>query len=251
MNPEAYREMAAVEDRHWWFVGRRQVLSSLLASLELDSQAAILEVGCGTGGNLEMLRSFGIVRAVEMDSSARAIAIQKTNSQCEIRAGACPDDIGFDDERFDLICMFDVLEHIERDLDTLCALRQRLRKNGRILLTVPAYQWLYGPHDRFLHHKRRYSAGELRAKASGAGLRPIRMSYFNTLLFPLAALARVKDRMLGATKATGQGMPPQIVNKVLKATFASERFLLKGMNLPFGVSIVCLLRASDSREDVS
>lgn len=248
MNPDAYLEMAAVEDRHWWFVGRRQILSNFLSTLDLDPQSSIIEVGCGTGGNLGMLAEFGRVHAIEMDPNARAIAIRKTNGQCDIRAGSCPNDIGFGEERFDLICMFDVLEHVEQDVETLIALRHHLKNDGRILLTVPAYQWLYGPHDNFLHHKRRYSARGLREKVLKAGLSPIRMSYFNTLLFPFAAIARLKDKIFKNSKASGQAVPSKMINSVLRATFAAETVLLKTTNLPYGVSILCLLKAAGSEE---
>ena len=175
MNPAAYIEMAETESRHWWFLGRRAILSRVIANLALPQNSKILEVGCGTGGNLKMLAKFGEVSALEMDATAREIAAKKTNNLYDIRAGFCPDDIPFNDQQFDLICMFDVLEHIEKDDETLTSLKKLLNKNGRILITVPAYQWLYGPHDEFLHHKRRYSAGELREKFSIAGLHPIKL----------------------------------------------------------------------------
>ena len=245
MNPAAYQEMAETESRHWWFCGRRTILSGMIEQLDLPENSKILEVGCGTGGNLEMLAKFGEVSALEMDENARAIASKKTNNLYDIRAGYCPDEIPFHDQRFDLICMFDVLEHIEHDTETLIAIKQLLTKNGRILMTVPAYQWLYGAHDEFLHHKRRYSATQLQKKIVDAGLRPVKISYFNTLLFPLAAIVRLKDKLLDNPSATGTSIPPAPINQFFTTVFGAERFLLQRFNLPFGVSLLCVLEASD------
>lgn len=245
MNPAAYLEMAETESRHWWFTARRDILARMIGLLDLPKSANILEVGCGTGGNLDMLAKFGKVSALEMDDTARDIALKKTGNRYDIRSGYCPDVIPFKDQRFDLICMFDVLEHIEQDADTLKALKQLLEKNGRILLTVPAYQWLYGAHDEFLHHKRRYSANQLRSTIAAAGLRSVKMSFFNTILFPLAAIVRLKDKLVGNTTATGTSVPPALLNIVFRKIFGSERFLLEYFNLPFGVSLLCVLEASD------
>jgi len=133
------------------------------------------------------------------------------------------------------------LEHIEKDAETLISLKRLLKKNGRILITVPAYQWLYGSHDEFLHHKRRYSAKVLREKFVTSGLQPLKISYFNTILFPLAAAVRLKDKLLGNQSATGTSVPPALINILLTAIFSSERFLVKHFNLPFGVSLLCVL----------
>jgi SAM-dependent methyltransferase len=236
MEPEAYREMAASEGRHWWFAGRRTILSSLIARLSLRGKSRILELGCGTGGNLEMLARFGEVAAMESDDAARAIALEKTAGRFDIRPGRCPDQIPFAGQRFDLVCLFDVLEHIEDDVATLRAVRALLAPAGRALLTVPAYRWLWSAHDEFLHHRRRYTARELRARTLQAGLRIETLSYFNTLLFPLAAAAR----LLGLD---GRRAPAAPLNGVLRALFGAERFVVGRVPLPFGVSLLAVARA--------
>jgi SAM-dependent methyltransferase len=227
--------MAETEGRHWWFTGRRAILSSLIARLALPPSAQIVEIGCGTGGNLEMLAAFGEVSAMEADDGARAIAAEKTAGRFDIRAGRCPDEIPFAGRRFDLVCLFDVLEHIEEDVATLKAVGGLLAPGGHALITVPAYRWMWSAHDEFLHHKRRYTAGELRRKAVAAGLRIAGLSYFNTLLFPLAAAAR----LLGAP---GTAVPPGPLNRLFRAVFGAERLLVGRVALPFGVSLLAVVR---------
>jgi len=247
MNPAAYLEMAETESRHWWFVGRRVILTRMIETLGLPPDCKILEVGCGTGGNLEMLSRFGAVSALELDDTAREIAENKTSNRFDIRAGHCPDEIPFENQKFDLICMFDVLEHIDQDTESLIALKNILSKNGRILLTVPAYQWLYGVHDEFLHHKRRYSAKQLERKTAAANLVSSRISYFNTILFPLAAIIRLKEKLFRSNVATGSQIPHTFINNLFSKVFGSERFLLERINLPFGVSLLCVLQATDGK----
>jgi SAM-dependent methyltransferase len=243
MSPEAYLEMADTEARHWWFTGRRAILDTVIADLHLPAAASILEIGSGTGGNLDLLAAHGKVSAVEMDPTAMSISIAKTGGRFDIRAGHCPETMPFPAASFDLVCMFDVLEHIEQDRETLALARSMLATGGRILLTVPANRWMWGAHDVFLHHKRRYGAAELRQKARDAKLHLDRITHFNTLLFPLAAAVRIKDRLVGKQSASGTAIPAAPMNLALHHTFGSERHLLRFMRLPFGVSLLAVMSA--------
>lgn len=244
VNPEAYVEMAATESRHWWFKARRKIIESTMVNMALPDGARILEVGCGTGGNLGMLSRHGHVSAMEMDERARQMATEKTRGEFDIRAGSCPRDIPFSGEQFELICLFDVLEHIEQDAATLVALRKQLAPSGRLLITVPAYQWLWSAHDTHLHHKRRYTASQLRKVLRDSGLAVDRTTYFNTLLLPLAVLGRLYDRFASHSKPSGTTTPAAPVNAVLQAIFASERHLLRHINLPAGVSLMGIAHAA-------
>ncbi len=240
MRPEAYIEMAEVQDEHWWFKGRREILRSVIADLPLSESPRILEIGAGTGGNLTMLSQFGSVKATEMDDYARSFARQRTEERVDIRQGSLPDGIPFDDE-FDLVCLFDVLEHVERDLDSLRAIARLVSPAGCLLLTVPAYSWLWSAHDERLGHFRRYTAAGLTRKALEAGWIVRRLTYFNTLLFPLAVGARVIDKMFPGRQPAGTSIPAPIVNSAFYHVLSMEKALLRAFDFPFGVSLMAQL----------
>src|SRR5262245_42277053 len=132
-----YERAAATHEAHWWFTGRRAILKRLLASLALPPQARILEVGCGPGANIGLLRGFGTVAAVEQEAFSREL-VRAHN--VEVLPGALPDELPYAGREFDLVCLFDVLEHVDRDLDALRVLRERLAPDGLLIVTVPAYQ---------------------------------------------------------------------------------------------------------------
>ncbi|CAE6830554.1 hypothetical protein R69927_07536 [Paraburkholderia domus] len=241
MSPDAYLQMAETEAEHWWFRGRRDVLSSVLRRLALPSRARVLEVGSGTGGNLEMLAEFGSVSGIEMDETARMLTAKSTGERFDIRAGRCPDDLPFDRERFDLICFFDCLEHIADDVGSLVRMRDVLAPGGKVVVTVPAYQWLWSAHDVFLQHHRRYSRAALTACADEAGYRVERITYFNTLLLPLAIAVRFIDRLLKHDRTSGDATPADLLNMSLYRIFSAERHWVSRRALPCGVSLLAVL----------
>lgn len=242
MSPEAYLEMAETEAEHWWFRGRRDVLRAVLRQLSLPAGARVLEVGSGTGGNLPMLENFGRVYGLEMDATARLLTDRNTGGRFDIRAGRCPDDIPFQNEHFDLICFFDCLEHIADDTASLQEMRKLLAPGGAIVVTVPAYQWLWSAHDVFLHHHRRYTRASLEKCARAAGYTVERITYFNTLLFPLAVAARWFDRLTRRARSSGDAIPSSTMNHLLYQILRSESHWLSERSLPYGMSLLAVLK---------
>jgi SAM-dependent methyltransferase len=239
MDRKVYDRMNELETRHWWFVARRRIIAALVTRrLQGRRDARILEAGCGSGGNLAMLGGFGQVDAFEYDAFARDHARAKSGLPVEF--GALPDGVPFDDRRYDLIGLFDVLEHIEADRASLATLADRLSDRGAILVTVPAFPFLWSRHDERHHHFRRYTRASLDEVARAAGLRVSYSSYFNFFLFPAAVTARFLKRLTGS-EVPDDRMPAAPVNAILTRVFGAERHLVGRMRLPLGLSLAAVL----------
>jgi 2-polyprenyl-3-methyl-5-hydroxy-6-metoxy-1,4-benzoquinol methylase len=241
MDPEIYCQMREVEDTHWWFAARRSIITTVIATLDLPPESRILDVGSGTGGNLEMLSRFGAVTSIEEDEMA--IALCATRNSASILKGRIPDDLTYFHEEFDLIILLDVLEHIEEELAALKSLVRLLTPNGVLVITVPAFPFLWSDHDEQHHHKRRYQYSTLKRVVQESGLSVFRMTYFNTWLFPIIAAVRL-FRKLKPSRVTGSDniVPSPWVNTILKALFTSERHLVTRLRLPFGTSILAIAK---------
>lgn len=240
MERESYNDMYIHEDVHWWFTARRSILQKVLSQhCRYNNPQNILEVGCGSGGNLQMLKAYGDLFAMELDDNTREIANRK--NICNVKKGVLPNDIPFD-ESFDLICIFDVLEHINDDLETLKSLRKKLNRKGTLIITVPAYMFLWSAHDEANHHKRRYTKKQLIDIVSESGLSVIYTSYFNTILFPIIATVRIINNIINKKAGSDINLPPKAVNNLLKRIFSIEKALLPKISFPFGVSIILIAK---------
>ena len=239
MERAVFDRMAELDSRHWWFVARRRILGDLIErEVKLPADARILEIGCGTGHNFPMLERFGRIDAIEIDEGARALAASRLGR--EIGSAPLPELPGIPDGAYHLIALLDVLEHIEDDAASLASIRRKLAPGGRVLLTVPANPWMWSAHDAAHHHHRRYSKAALRRVIEGAGLKVETLSHFNTLLFPVAAAARIVGKLRGKNESDDK-MPPAPVNGLLAGIFGLERHLVGRVPLPVGVSLVALL----------
>lgn len=242
MEAAEYETMAALERDHWWFAARRRVVDALLRRSAVPDNASILEVGCGSGGNLELLARHGDVWALEMDETARHRAADRGIAR-DVDHARLPEVEPFPGRRFDLIVMLDVLEHIEQDRESLAKLRESLAPGGRIVVTVPAFPFLWSAHDEALHHCRRYTRRTLQEVFQGSGLQLSYLSYFNVVLFFPVAMVRMIGRVLGKKGASDLSLPARPINAIFRGVFASERTWIGRLKAPFGVSLVAVASA--------
>ena len=280
MDPSLYHAFYELEERHWWFVGRRAIVDSLLSDRLGNAPGRdrrILDVGCGTGGMLPILSKYGHVTGIDSEPLAldycRKRGITDVHPQDSFRAGA----------EYDVVTLFDVLEHVPGEANFLATMRGYLKPGGLLVVTVPAFEFLWSRHDDLNRHQRRYTRRGLVSVLENAGFEVERSSYFNTLLFPGAAAVRLMSgggRGGGGRGGSvgGGGSPDGLAasergdspanarreraeadngdealkqlriggsNRFLAGVFASERHLLRHLNLPFGVSLYAIARKGE------
>ena len=241
MDQEFYAEYAQIEDTHWWFRGRREIFTRLLAPFADGAPLRILDIGFGTGAMLTFLSRYGSV--VGMDMSVEAIRFARTRCDRPMLLGDITQ-VPLATASLDLVTAFDIIEHVDDDAAALGELARVCRPGGHVLLTVPAFQFLWGNQDVISHHRRRYTLGQIEQRVRAAGFTPRRLSYFNALLFPAVAAVRIARRLRGEPKGEIKSdftmTKPGLVNDTLTRVFAAEGRLLTRWRLPVGVSVVCL-----------
>ena len=238
-----YERMYELESFYWWFVARRKILLDFVRyhSARRADPPSILDVGCGTGLNHSVLSRFGNVFSIDISATALAFSRKRgitSLERCDAEATSFPD------ETFDLVTALDVLEHTEDDLSVLQEMWRIAKPNATVLITVPAYGFLWSEHDEALHHRRRYSSHELRNKITNTGFAVERCSYFITLLFfPILAFRIAQNLLKRSLKPQASHiLLPKWANSFLIRLLDLERILLRYINLPFGVSLVCVAR---------
>ena len=249
MEKAEYETMYSNEDIHWWFQGTRRVILAYAKDLfgeepRSEQSPRVLDVGCGTGGTLAALRKRVRVSGVEMDpEGVRFCQERGLTGVVKGRAEALP----FEPETFDVVMALDVIEHLDDDQLALLEFNRVLRKDGALLVTVPAYPFLWSEHDVALHHKRRYTRKTLIEALEKGGFVVEKCSYYNTFLFPIVAGVRMIQRLFGmrAKPESDVSLPAPWVNGMLTRILGSERFLLKATPLPFGVSLIAIARPQD------
>jgi SAM-dependent methyltransferase len=245
MELATYEEMYRLEDHHWWFVGKRLFVHALVRDLLARPHLRVLDLGCGTGGLLAHLQA---------DAAASRLVVGADRSQealrfCGrrgLRSVACAETtrLPFRASTFDLVLLLDVLEHVHDEAALLGEIRAVLRPGATLLVSVPAYQFLWSAHDEALHHVRRYTAPRLRRALDAARFEIVRLTYTNAAALPPAVIVRGVLPRLGLRRADGTDLRPQAawVNRLLTGVYAAEAALVQHVRLPFGLSVVAVAR---------
>lgn len=244
MNPQEYERMRALEDWYWWFVARREAALRFLDDYAPKRNTLrVLDAGCGTGALLDDLARRPHTEAVGVDVSPEALALTRARGAAKRLVGGDLTRLPLAENRFDAVTALDVLEHVQDDRAAAAEIARALRPGGVLVVSVPAYRFLWSAHDVALHHQRRYVAGELRRVLEDAGLEIVRLTYLLTLLLPIAVAVRWSQRLLrrGEAKANLVEVCPTI-NRCLIALQRAELGWATRVSLPFGVSILAVAR---------
>ncbi len=243
MQQHTYEIMNRVEDSHWWFVGRRAILESFLKTIVQSPKSKvqspkILDVGCGTGGNLEMLAKFGAAEGVDVSDEALEFCKSKGLRVHKGLAERLP----FADESFDVVTALDVVEHLDDDIAGLKEMNRVLRTGGKTLIFVPAFMWLWGVQDDVSNHRIRYTKKQIVERLQKADFEIERATYANWTFFAPILAGRTLMKVTGIKPESENNVNVSALNGVFGKLFSSERFWLKNFDFPFGVSIVIVAK---------
>ncbi len=239
MQEIVYHTNYKLEESYWWFVARNKIIYTLIGHYaDINSGAKILDVGCGTGAFAKILSEKYEVLC--LDTSPIALEYCKKRNLTNLYESTLQD-FPSDEHKIDAITMLDVIEHVEDDIELLETAYNILPEGGYLISTVPAYSWLWSKHDITHMHYRRYTKARINALTENSGFDTVYSTYFNSILFPIAAIERLIKKML----PINENEPPvnpvsNLTNSILKNIFLSEKNMLKFFSFPYGVSIFTL-----------
>jgi len=242
MMEHTYPILFEVEQSHWWYIGRRRIIASLVEQIcrdVKDRRPRILDVGCGTGANLLLLSQYGDAEGVDISEDALMFCRERGLEQVKLGAG---EELPYENGTFDLVTAFDVVEHMDDELVGLREMRRVLRPGGKVLLFVPTFMFLWGLQDEVSNHRRRYRLPELRRRLDEAGFEVERTTYANITFFLPIYLVRKVMRLTGIRTATENSINLSVLNGVFGRVLGSESTILRYMNLPFGISGLAVAR---------
>lgn len=258
MQQHTYAIMDRVEDSHWWFVGRRAILETFMrqivdgyeprfraanptteqAKTGTQNKLHILDVGCGTGANLEMLSQYGDAEGVDVSDDALEFCRRKGLT---VRKGLA-ETLPYEDETFDVTTALDVIEHLDDDVSGLKEMYRVTKGGGYSLFFVPAFMWLWGVQDDISHHRIRYTRKQIVERIEKAGFTVERATYANFTFFAPILGGRTIMKLTGIKPESENNVNISALNGLFGKLFSSERFWLNRFDFPFGVSIVVVAR---------
>lgn len=242
LRKEEYANLASREYFYWWNIGRRLILRSVLGRHIKTNRSLILDVGCGSGGNILFLKNFGPV--VGLDASDTALSFCRDKGFQELVLGDAQKNISYSNNHFNVVSAFDVLEHLPDDLGALKEMSRVCSPGGLVFVTVPALPFLWGPHDEYLGHQRRYTKKKLKKDFTRLGLDVLEASYFVMPAIPFIVTRRYLEKI---SKKNTQShsfdvILPFWLNSTLIGWLKVERFLLNLFPLAFGSSLYVIAR---------
>ncbi len=237
MEKSIYLKQIDNESKHWWFKARREILNKQIKKYSAKKKMSILDFGSGSGTNIYMLSKYGEVDVYEKDNKTSNFLKKKFNKNGIKIIKKC-----FSKKRYDLILAADVIEHIKNDKKIINNLNKILKKNGLIIVTVPAYQFLFSKKDQALKHFRRYNLNGLK-KLFNSDFKTLKISYYNSLLFIPIATAIIFFKLINHQFINEvEKKPNNILNYIFYSLFKFEKFILKYFNFPFGISIISVFK---------
>ena len=237
MEKSIYLKQIDNESKHWWFKARREILNKQIKKYSTKKKMSILDFGSGSGANIYMLSKYGEVDVYEKDHKTSNFLKKKFNRNGIKIIKKC-----FSKKKYDLILAADVIEHIKNDKKIINNLNKILKKNGLIIVTVPAYQFLFSKKDQALKHFRRYNLNGLK-KLFNSDFKTLKISYYNSLLFIPIATAIIFFKLINRQFINEvEKKPNNILNYIFYSLFRLEKFILKYFNFPFGISIISIFK---------
>jgi SAM-dependent methyltransferase len=251
MDPSEYDKMYSLEEANWWYAGRRDLVMKVAARADnglLETPLRILDAGCGTGINLKCLQILGDVYG--LDISKNALIFSRIRGLHSLICGSV-DKLPLKNELFDLVLALDVIEHMDEDVSAVRELNRVLKPGGRLIITVPAFQFLWTSHDLAVHHKRRYTRSGLLNILRLSGFEIEKATYWNFFLFFPVAMVRLskKVRRSGNAMQTDLAELPPLLNGLLQRLISIENAILKRFDLPVGISVMCMCRKISDGQD--
>lgn len=231
-----YKDLYDLEESHWWHISKRTIASKLILRFKRGSKLKILDIGCGTGKNVEEFSAIGETWGV--DNSNEALKFCRNHRKLiNIKKGDAQK-LDFKNETFDVVTLLDVLEHVDEE-KTLREISRVLKANGILIITVPAYQWMWSKWDEVLHHKRRYTSRRLKNTLEGSGFKVLKTSYlYSFLLLPVFIVRKIKERFQSDNYSSDFKLSSKIVNTLLLTLAQTEQQIALKLGIPFGLSIV-------------
>lgn len=241
-----------MEQKHFWHVGRKEIILDVLRrDIPNLARSRMLEVGCGNGSVLAFLRQNGInIEGGDIFFEGLKFCRQRASSVALYQIDALS--LPFNND-YEVIGIFDVLEHIEDDERALAEMNRALKAGGKLILTVPAHKFLWSRHDEASHHKRRYSRMELIAKLERYGFTVNKATYYVFFCFPVLAAMRLLSKLFRNKKHEKDDIKTSlelktiaVINDAFLASLRLERYLIRHLNLPFGASLLVLAAKNEN-----